>query len=179
MLQTWNIAQSIGRSGRLRQDWRALRRSLLPIILFAGLLLAACAPAPVTSTVPQEPTATAEIAFVSEDAVTALPQLVQSERNAAAALDIATLAALWAEDARIVERRDAGDPADDYTWQGRDAILDRYQVAVFPNPPAPLDAPPDAPVMVDGENATMTNGVDAWRFIWREGRWWIAELIIG
>ncbi len=101
------------------------------------------------------------------------------ERNAAAAHDLLTLGALWAEDARITERRDAADASDDYTWQGREAILDRYEVAVFPNPPTPLDAPPDASVTIAGETATLVNGVDAWTFVWRDGRWWIAELVIG
>lgn len=176
---TWNRAESIGRMGQLRQDWRALHALRWGVPLLVATLVIACASAPVGSTVPPVATATVEMGFAAEDAAIALPLLVQSERNAAAALDLATLAALWAEDARIVERRDVENPDDDYTWQGRDAILDRYVVAVFPNPPGEMDEPPGGEVAVNGDRATMVNGVDSWGFVWREGRWWIVELVIG
>jgi hypothetical protein len=87
-----------------------------------------------------------------------------------------TLAAVAA--ARLVEARGAPGPADDYTWQGRDAILDRYIVAVFPNPPPLLAVAPDVPLTVDGDSATLQHGVDTWHFVRRAGRWWIKELMI-
>ena len=65
--------------------------------------------------------------------------LIQSERESAIAGDLATLPTLWTEDARIVDGRGTEDEADDYVWQGRDAIMDRYELAVLPAPPPPFD----------------------------------------
>lgn len=109
----------------------------------------------------------------------AAPQLVFAEGKAAATGDLSLLAALWADDAVIREARGADGPADDYTWAGRDAILDRYIVAVFPNPPPLPDAPPAEAVSVDGARATLVHGVDTWAFVQRGDRWWIEGLTIG
>jgi hypothetical protein len=161
------------------------RQSLLlclHVLVFAVFpALAACAPAtPAGSTVPPAATIdSARLAFASqEDAAIAAPLLVQTERNAASTGDLALLAELWAEDATIVERRGTVDEADDYTFAGRAAILDRYLVAVAQNPPAPLTSPPDAPVTVAGDTATMVNGVDTWTFVYQNDRWWIQDLVI-
>ncbi|GIV67635.1 MAG: hypothetical protein KatS3mg048_0497 [Caldilinea sp.] len=102
--------------------------------------------------------------------------LILAERNAARARDLATLAQLWADDARIIDRRGSDDPAAAYIWQGRDAILDRYLLAVFPSPPPPLPEPLEPVVDVDGDVATATLGNDRWQFVLREGRWWLKEL---
>ncbi len=32
----------------------------------------------------------------------------------------------------FVDSRGTAEPGDDYVWQGRDALLDRYTIAVFP-----------------------------------------------
>ena len=92
------------------------------------------------------------------------------------ARDLATLRQLWAEDARIVDSRGTPHPADDYTWSGRAAILDRYALAVFPAPPPPFAAPPDLDVTRQAGDATAVSGVDRWRFTFAEGRWWLQEL---
>ncbi|MGL4650357.1 MAG: hypothetical protein ACRC1H_13195 [Caldilineaceae bacterium] len=143
------------------------------VTLVLAMSVAACAPAPI------RPQAAAPTPVPLDQAWTADPAaLVTAERNAAAARDGATLAALWAEDAVILELRGAGD-ADDYRWVGRTAILDRYTVAVFPAPPPPLDAPLALTPQVEGDTATLVNGVDRWSFALRDGRWWITALEIG
>ncbi len=141
-------------------------------LLLALLLLAACAPEPLR-TPPLTPAAVVPAAASAENPAA----LVEAERNAAATRDLSTLAALWAEDAQIVEWRGA-DADDAYRWQGREAILDRYRVAVFPAPPPPLDAPLGLAADVEGDAASLVNGVDTWQFAQRDGRWWITSLTI-
>ncbi len=147
-------------------------------LLVTGWLLAACgAPAPLR---PVEPQATAApsaqtLAAIATDDPAAL---VLAERNGAASLDLDGLATLWDVGGRLVEARGAPGPGDDYTWQGREAILDRYVVAVFPNPPPAPAAAPSLHAIIDGDSATLQYGVDAWQFVRRHGRWWITELII-
>jgi len=34
------------------------------------------------------------------------------------------------------------------------------------------------PVHISGDRAMLRNGVDTWSFLFRDGRWWIAELVI-
>ena len=149
------------------------------VYLLLAFALVGCTPAPVAPAPPPLPTLDPQtIVFASEDGATAAPLLVQAERNAAASGDMTLLAALWAEDATIVERRGTETESDDYTFAGRPAILDRYLVAVAQNRPTPLESPPDAPVDVDGDSATMVNGVDTWTFLFEEGRWWIQGLTI-
>ncbi|HAJ37369.1 MAG TPA: hypothetical protein DCL15_16995 [Chloroflexi bacterium] len=106
----------------------------------------------------------------------ALPALVLAERAAANARDLATLRQLWAEDAQIIDQRGTPDPADDFVWRGRDAILDRYALAVFPAPPPPFTTIPALAASIDGDAATAVLGADAWRFSFRGGRWWLQEL---
>jgi hypothetical protein len=101
---------------------------------------------------------------------------VAAERAAAGAGDLALLAQLWAPEALIIDSRGTAEPADDYVWQGRPAVLDRYTLAVFPNPPPPFAAPPAVEPAVMGEEVTAELGQDRWRFVWQEGRWWLAEL---
>lgn len=124
---------------------------------------------------PPSPTAILP-AFVTLPAAEALPALVLAERNAANARDLATLRQLWTEDAQIIDRRGTPNPADDLVWRGRDAILDRYTLAVFPAPPPPFDGPPNLAATIDGETAIALLGNDAWRFTFHDGRWWLQEL---
>ena len=149
------------------------------IFLVVAFVVAGCAPAPTAPVTPPSPTLDPEtIVFAREDVEIAAPLLVQTERNAASTGDMALLAALWAEDATIVEQRGTEAESDDYTFAGRPAILDRYLVAVAQNRPTTLESPPDAPVIVDDDSASMVNGVDTWTFVFAEGRWWIQGLII-
>ncbi len=154
----------------------ALRRG--SAVLLLGALLAACsAPVPVRAPAPTVAAAPATVHVTST--TTAEPgDLVIAERNAAVARDLTTLASLWDADAVIRETCGNPGPDDDYVWRGREAILDRYKVAVFPNSPSPLMEAPELHVFIDGDSATLENGVDKWRFIRRDGRWWIAELMI-
>jgi len=151
---------------------RLTARRVCGMVLGLCLMLAACTP-PLRGVPPPVSPVTLDAAVAGDPA-----QLVTLERNAAAARDLATLAALWAHDAQVLEHRGKGE-ADDYRWQGRDAVLDRYEVAVFPSPPAPLDAPLDLAPQVEGDAAVIVNGVDRWEFAYREGRWWIVSLQIG
>jgi hypothetical protein len=113
---------------------------------------------------------------LAAEAMAAIPALIMAERSASGARDLATLSSLWNSDARIVDGRNTSDPADDYIWQDRAAILDRYELAVFPNPPPPFEDVPAFDISHDEFSATVVNGVDEWQFIYSEGRWWITEL---
>ena len=142
------------------------------------LLLVACAPATVPS--PPMPTAAPALpTFLVGPDEQVLPALVLAEREASIQGDQLLLALLWAEDARIVDGRGTADAGDDFIWDGRAAILDRYVLAVFPSPPPPLapDALVDATWQIDSDMATLLNQGDQWHFVRCEGRWWLAELV--
>ncbi len=116
------------------------------------------------------------LAFATAPPAKALPQLIIAERQASIGKDLGLLTQLWAEDSRIVDGRGTTATNDDYVWQGRAAVLDRYVVAVFANPPPPLEKLDDLTLQVTGDTATGRNGQDRWRFVRRDGRWWLAEL---
>ncbi|MBE2236542.1 MAG: hypothetical protein IAE81_02050 [Caldilineaceae bacterium] len=150
-------------------------------LILLALWLTACtrtAPfLPATPPTVTPPTATAPpLAAATLPVAQALPALVLAERTAAGARDLTTLRQLWAEDARIVDSRGTLDPADDYIWDGRDAILDRYALAVFAVPPPPFTEPPAFDVTRTGDAAAASLGADRWRFRFDAGRWWLQEL---
>lgn len=144
-------------------------------ILAATTLLSGCTRTAPPATLAPLPTA-AIPAFVTLPAAEALPALVLAERTAAGARDLATLRQVWAADAQIIDRRGTSDPADDFVWRGRTAILDRYTLAVFPAPPPPFATPPVLAATIDGDTATAVLGADTWRFSFHDGRWWLQEL---
>ncbi|CAN5593659.1 hypothetical protein BH10CHL1_BH10CHL1_20610 [soil metagenome] len=133
---------------------------------------------PTTATLPitPQPTALKLPTFAAGPPAEALPHLILAERQASIAKDLDLLAQLWADDSRIVDGRGTTDTADDYQWAGRAAVLDRYRVAVFANPPPPLAKVDDLILHVTGASATGRRGQDRWRFVQRDGRWWLAEL---
>ena len=94
-------------------------------------------------------------AFPAAAAEEAIPRMISAEREAARTGDLVTLGQLWAEEARIIDGRGTPDPADDYLWAGRDAVLDRYVVAVFPNPPPPLEELPRFDLNLVDDRATV------------------------
>jgi hypothetical protein len=102
--------------------------------------------------------------------------MIAAEREASRTGDLPQLAALWAEDGRIVDTRATAEEGDDFVWPNRDAILDRYAIAVFPAPPPALEGPPQPQITTVGASAVAINGNDTWRFVWRAGRWWVEEL---
>jgi hypothetical protein len=153
-------------------------RGWVGALLVTAWLLAGCGTPTLLRPVAPAPTTAPSAETLAAVAADSPAALLLAERNGAAARDLASLAVLWDADARLVEARGAPGPADDYTWQGRDAILDRYIVAVFPNPPPLLAVAPDVPLTVDGDSATLQHGVDTWHFVRRAGRWWIKELMI-
>lgn len=152
------------------------------MLCVAMLFVAGCAtlPPPVAQVSPT-PRLTPIPAFLSETLGTeppedALRRLVMLERQASIDKNLALLAQLWAEESRIVDGRATTDPGDDYIWSGRAAILDRYRVAVFANPPPPLTHLDDFQAQVTGDSATARHGQDHWRFAKLAGRWWLVEL---
>lgn len=158
-------------------------RFYLPVILSlyigVGLFITACGG---SLQLPSPPIATASPpppAVVSNVTADTLPTLVLVEREASIKSNLPLLASLWAEDGRIVDGRGSAVTGDDYVWNGRAAILDRYRLAVFPAPPPPLSATElaGAAPVVEGDSATLINGVDRWRFVQRDGRWWLQELV--
>jgi len=130
---------------------------------------------PRTLLLPAEPHPSLD--FAAGPVEQALPQLILAENEAARRCDLDLLSQLWAPESRIVDGRGTAAPGDDYSWAGRAAVLDRYVVAVFPNPPPPLSLPADLSIQSDGSSATVENGHDRWQFVQREGRWWISELV--
>lgn len=152
-------------------------------ICVLGLSLNACSPTP--RPLPPVATATPPPPLLVTTVTSAtLPSLVVAEREASISGNLPLLASLWAEDGRIVDGRGSADTGDDYVWQDRAAILDRYRLAVFPAPPPPLaladlanatlivNTPPN-----NSGSATLVNGGDHWRFLLRDGRWWLQELV--
>jgi hypothetical protein len=152
---------------------QVLVRLALPAAVL--VLPGACTRGPQAVVLPAAPTAAAP-AFVTAPAEEAIPQLIAAEREASRVGDLALLAQLWAEDAQIVDSRGTDDAADDFIWPNRAAILDRYEVAVFPAPPPALEQMPSPEIVVEGDSAAAANGQDRWRFVNRAGRWWIAAL---
>ena len=147
----------------------------MPFLLVL-LLLAGCTAAPPRLPSTPTPVPAAPPAFVTLPPAEAIPQLIAAEREASRRGDLPMLAQLWAEDARIVDSRGTDDPAGDFIWPDRAAILDRYTLAVFPAPPPALEGLPTPTITVEGDIAQAVNGRDRWQFIQRDGRWWIAEL---
>jgi hypothetical protein len=77
----------------------------------------------------------------------------------------------------IIDRRGTPDPADDFVWRGRAAILDRYVAGGLSGAAAPFEAAACIlAATIDGDAATAVLGADAWRFSFRDGRWWLQEL---
>ena len=107
----------------------------------------------------------------------AAPQMIVLERTASIKRDVTLLQALWVEESRIVDARGTADATDDYVWTGRSAIMDRYLVAVFPNPPPMMEQPANLSIEEENGIAVVENGTDLWRFVWQDGRWWMAELV--
>lgn len=153
---------------------RCSTTALAPLLI--ALLLTACSRAAPLRPLPAPAPTGAPPTFVTLPAAQALPALVAAERNAAAARDLTTLQQLWAEDAVIIDSRGTANPTDDYRWQGRAAILDRYLLAVFPAPPPPVATAPRLAFVSDGHSVTATAGIDRWRFTFAAGRWWLQEL---
>lgn len=144
------------------------------------LLLVGCTATPPARLPPIPPAPVLPVGLGSDAQATpeaAITALILAERQAAIAHNLPLLGALWAEDAQIVDGRNSATPADDYRWQGRAAILDRYQVAVFPftvPPLAALDA--SAVITITGEHATVEHLQDHWQLAKVDGRWWLTEL---
>jgi hypothetical protein len=143
------------------------------------LLLSACAGS-IQLSPPLLPTASPPPPpVVTEVTAETLTTLVVVERDASIQGNLPLLESLWAENGRIVDGRGSVEEADDYVWSGRAAILDRYQLAVFPAPPPPLTLAElaNATLIVEGDGATLINDGDRWRFLLQDGRWWLQELV--
>lgn len=148
-----------------------------------SLLLAGC-----SRTIPAAPAAAMPTAVATqpasmrftgyttdEEAITAL---ILAERQATITHNLPVLEQLWADNALIVDGRNSSTHTDDYLWQGRTAILDRYQVAVFPFTLPPLVALDASTVItITGERATVQHLMDRWQLIKVDGRWWLNELM--
>lgn len=167
------IRLSIDRIGSLSKIINDGRTALFIIILF----VTGCRPLPeaILST-PVEKMEVALPSAIYTSAEQAIPSLIEIERVGSIEGDLALLGQLWSDDARIIDGRNTAASDDDYVWDGKDAILDRYVVAVFPNPPPPMTESLFLDVLVDGDRASVINGVDHWRFVRRGDRWWITEL---
>ena len=145
-------------------------------LVFIVVLLAGCTRSPQRVAPAAEPAPAEPPAFVTLPAAEAIPQMIAAERDASRRGDLALLAQLWAGDARIADSRGTEDPADDFLWPNRAAILDRYLLAVFPVPPPALEELPAPAITSQDSAAQAINGQDRWQFVRQDGRWWIEEL---
>ena len=157
-----------------RRDGKVVPPHLMPLLL--ALFLTGCTAAPLRLPPSPTPAPAAPPVFVTLPAEEAIAQMIAAEREASRHGDLALLAQLWAEDARIIDSRGTEDPADDFTWPDRAAILDRYTLAVFPAPPPALEGLPTPAITVEEDSAQALNGQDRWQFVRQEGRWWMAKL---
>lgn len=102
--------------------------------------------------------------------------MIAAERQASIAGDLPLLEALWRPNGRVIDAKATTDPGDDYVWTGREALLDRYRLAVFPSPPPPLTELDGLQISASEHDAVVDNGQDRWLFVRDEGRWWMLEL---
>lgn len=117
---------------------------------------------------------------------TAIRALISAENQGAQTRNLDLLESIWAEDGAV---RDAhhtpGDLADDQVWQGRDAILLRYETVIFYL--TLKDAgPTDLEFEIGGNWAVVTGTThmgaerspqgERWAFVKRGSRWSIAEI---
>lgn len=174
-------------------NWQEARRCrlsflvlLVSFVFFVPLLsVAACQTAPVTPILlPLSAAPSLTVPAASERE--AILALMASEAKAAVYDDASRLLELWAADGLI---RDAnhtpGDPADDHTWIGHDAILSRYLTIVFPLHLTQL-ARTDVLLTIEGDIATATAttviegevspGGERWTFARIEGEWHITSI---
>jgi hypothetical protein len=119
-----------------------------------------------------------------QEAITAL---LHAESAYVVRQDSEALMRLWAPDGRIADAKHTpGDPGDDQTWEGADAIRHRYLRRVFPGNPT-VAQPADLAIALDGDRATVTgttrignevspNG-DRWQVVKIGGCWFIKELV--
>ncbi|MEZ4712156.1 MAG: hypothetical protein R3A44_33520 [Caldilineaceae bacterium] len=96
------------------------------------------------------------------------------------------LMALWDAEGKIVDAQNTpADDGDDQTWNGRDAIRNRYVRVVFPGAPAAVQ-PADLDIVIDGGAAVVTAttqigseispGGDRWQLLEKDGCWLISSL---
>ena len=94
---------------------------------------------------------------------------------------------LWANDSRISDAKHTpDDQTDDQTWQGQDAIRNRYVRWVFPGAPS-MAQPSDVKIAINGDEAMVTSTTqigdevspdgDQWTLKEIDGCWVIAELV--
>ncbi len=166
---------------------RNLWRYFFSAVLLVLLGIASCS-APRASGLGENSTPTPRVATAQPaDNDEAIRQLIAGESAAVVRQDIGALMDLWAEAAVVTDaKHTAGDPSDDATWRGRDAIRSRYLVLVFPGNPQAARAR-DVQLQISGDRAHATSttaigdevskGGDRWTFVRRNGRWWIESLI--
>lgn len=168
------------RQRSLRQRWRWTGVYLC----LGSLFLSLCFWSGCSSTKPLENAPSTEPPLPvwtppSARAEQSMVELIRLEREAAHEGNLALLAELWVLDGRVVDGRGTSTPADDYIWQGRAAILDRYRVAVAPNPPPLLTDVEEQEYhfQIEQDTAIAHNSQDQWRFLYANGRWWLTELV--
>jgi len=156
----------------------------LLLFLSAVLLLIACTAAPPGPETPPTPTPVIPPNASDEEAILAL---LRAEAQGVVSRDMALLAAIWAEDAVVVDAKHTpDDPSDDTRWEGIDAVLDRYVTLVFPGNPTYVE-PADVTITIDGDRAEAVSttqigaerspGGDRWTFVKRDGVWRIQSLV--
>lgn len=160
------------------QSWKFHQPWARGLLCGLSLLLVGCNPRLSTPVAPL-PTPSAVVSLLTNYATDdeAITALILTERQAAIDHHLSVLEQLWADDAQIIDGRNSAAVDDDYHWQGRAAILDRYRVAVFPFVLPPLPALAESTVItITGDHATVQHLTDQWQLRKAEGRWWLSEL---
>ncbi len=124
-----------------------------------------------------------EAAASDEEAIWAL---IAAEGQYVVSQDIEALLRLWAPDGIVTDAKHSrGNPEDDQSWQGTDAIRYRYQRIVFPSAPM-ASQPADLDIRVDGDRAIVVSTTrigeevsptgDRWEAVKRDGCWLLQRL---
>ncbi len=169
-----------------RPPWRQARSRLAFALLFSLLtllMLTGCQPTQPLPTPTPPPAGIIPPGASDEEAILAL---LQAESRGVVEKDIDLLAAIWSDDAIIIDAKHTpNDPGDDTRWVGLDAVLDRYVTLVFPGNPT-FALPADVQITITGEHAEARSSTqigqersphgDQWTFKKVQGQWRITSL---
>ena len=146
----------------------------------------AAAPAPTVAAVAIDPGSCGLALDANAAPTEAIAATLNAEGEMVVQQNIDALMALWDADGQIIDAKNTpNDSNDDQTWNGRDAIRNRYVRVVFPGAPAAVQ-PADLDIAIDGSTAVVTAttqigseispGGDRWQLQEKEGCWLISSL---
>ena len=167
------------------QGFGLSRLSIVTLLLW-GTFLPGCYAEPEPLAKTQADVGSCSLDLADDNDKPAITATLNAEGQRVVAQDINALMQLWAEDGRVVDANHTPDnPQDDQTWQGSDAIRNRYVRWVFPGAPTHVQ-PTDLVINITGDQATVISttrigdevspGGDRWLLSNHQGCWVIQEL---